>query len=143
MKTSGWISLFVVAGAALGVTACTTDGDVAPSTTSAPSPSASSSSTPGVPDSAPPVPVPTASAAGWTDDTAYQACVTEATSSQGADYTWSPRSSQVLVTTGSDKTMDVAGIYTGGDVGVANVTFRCVVGGTPGAPELSGSVLRG
>ncbi|ROS53015.1 hypothetical protein [Frigoribacterium sp. PhB24] len=89
-----------------------------------------------------PVPVPADQADGWTDTRAYDACRNEAARSQGADYTWNDRSSQILVQGSGGRTIDVAGLYTGGDVGVANVTYRCAVGGTPDSPQLSGTVVR-
>ncbi|KQS22697.1 hypothetical protein [Frigoribacterium sp. Leaf186] len=89
-----------------------------------------------------PVPVPADQADGWTDARAYDACRNEATRSQGSDYRWNDRSSQILVQGSAGRSIDVAGLYSGGDVGVANVVYRCVVGGTPDAPQLSGTVVR-
>lgn len=163
------ILLVVLAGGAL--TGCTSgpDGPTA-SPRSSPSPSRSatasptgptdpataSPSTPAEDDAAPapapvpdpgpggttPEPVPSASAAGWTDASAHEACVEHATETEGAGYTWSVRDGQTMVYQGGERTIDVAGIYQGGDVGVANVVYRCVLGGEPSAPQLSGGLVR-
>ena len=124
-----------------------------PSPSAPPSPSASAPADGGTapapaPEPAPgavteaPEPVPEASAAGWTDDSAYEACVEHATETLGAGYTWGVRAGQTMVYQGGDRTIDVAGIYTGGDVGVAHVVHRCVLGGSPSAPELTGGLVR-
>ena len=109
------------------------DGGTAPAPAPAPVPDAGADA---------PEPVPEASAAGWTDDSAYEACVEHATETLGAGYTWSLRAGQTMVYQGGDRTIDVAGIYTGGDVGVANVVHRCVLGGSPSAPQLTGGLVR-
>lgn len=149
-------TVLTVGALAVSLTACTGGDDESPSpTVSTFSPSSTAS--PDAPDTGEqtdppvgtgegsvetPVAVPSSEADGWTDARAYDACRNEATRSQGADYTWNDRSSQVLVMSSAGRTMDVAGVYTGGDVGVANVVYRCVVDGTPSAPQLSGSVVR-
>lgn len=89
-----------------------------------------------------PAPVPESEADGWTDETAYQACVAHATETEGAGYTWSVRAGQTMVYQDGRRTIDVAGIYTGGDVGVANVVYRCVLDGSPSDPRLDGAVVR-
>ncbi|NRD25404.1 hypothetical protein [Frigoribacterium sp. VKM Ac-2836] len=158
MTNRALIAVLTAGALTLTLSACTSgDDDPAPtvssfSPTSTASPSApdtgAETTAPTVPADDPvdaaetPVPVPADQADGWTDARAYDACRNEATRSQGADYTWNDRSSQILVQGSTGRTIDVAGLYTGGDVGVANVTYRCVVGGTPDSPQLSGAVVR-
>jgi len=89
-----------------------------------------------------PAPVPESEADGWTDETAYQACVAHATETEGAGYTWSVRAGQTMVYQDGRRTIDVAGIYTGGDVGVANVVYRCTLDGGPSDPRIDGAVVR-
>ena len=125
----------------------TPTGPADPATPSPSAPAADDGAAPApVPDPGPggtaPEPVPSASAAGWTDDSAHEACVEHATETEGAGYTWSVRDGQTMVYQGGEPTIDVAGIYTGGDVGVANVVYRCVLGGEPSSPRLSGGLVR-
>lgn len=152
----------VALGAALALSGCVAGGDTGPSSTptrsastSAPaSPSASASpSAPATPStsaepapgggatSAAPAPQPSSGTADWSDETAYQACVDSATTSLGGDYAWAARSSQALTGSGDARTIEITGQFTGGDVGVANVSYRCTVGGTPSAPAITGALV--
>lgn len=158
MTNRALIAMLTAGALALTLSACTSgDDDPTPtvssfSPTSTASPSAPDTGAETVAPTAPtddpndtvetPVPVPSDQADGWTDARAYDACRNEATRSQGADYTWNDRSSQILVQGSGGRSIDVAGLYSGGDVGVANVTYRCTVGGTPDSPQLSGTVVR-
>ena len=155
------VVLVVSTGLVLALTGCVGGGDSDPTSTptrSASVPSATSSPTDAptptassgppasdVPtaDPAPvsPVPVPTDEAGGWTDDTAYDACVEAAGAALGEDYTWYPRSSQALFTAGAGLSIDVDGVFSGSDVGIAKVTFRCSVAGTPSSPQVSGEIV--
>lgn len=169
MRTKVLPLTLVLALAGVALTGCTGDEDdpsSTPGATTSPTATASPAPAPGPTDDAgdgdqggdgsgggdagtgqgdagsTPRPVPDAEAEGWTDETAYQACVGHATETEGGEYTWSVRAGQTMVYQGGDRTIDVTGIFTGGDVGVANVVYRCVLGGTPGAPELTGQVVR-
>ena len=137
------VVLIAASGLLLALTGCVGGGDAEPSPTTSASASASSPSTvepAPEPTSAPPV--PTTGADAWTDDTGYAACVEHAGTDLEAGYTWYPRTTQALVAGSDGTTIDITGVFTGGDVGVANVTYGCVLGGTQAAPEISGALVR-
>ena len=148
----------VALGAALALSGCVGGGDAGPSSTptrsattsaspsasppASPSPSTSAEPAPGEgATSAAPAPQPSSGTPDWSDETAYQACVDSATTSLGGDYAWAARSSQALTGSGDARTIEITGQFTGGDVGVANVSYRCTIGGTPSAPVVTGALV--
>jgi len=136
--------LAVAAGLVLVLSGCT--GSDAPAPTSSATATGGASSSPGgtepadEPSSA--APVPTAGADAWTDETAYEACVAAADAELEPGYTWAARSTQTLVAVDGGVSIDITGIFTGGDVGVANVTFRCQLTGDRSSPQVTGEIVR-
>ncbi len=143
--------LAVAAGLVLVLSGCTGSGGptASPTPTSSASvtgsPSPSSSPSPGetepVDEPSSAAPVPTAGADAWTDQTAYDACVEAAGAELEAGYTWADRSTQTLVAADGGVSIDITGIFTGGDVGVANVTFRCLLTGDRSSPQVTGEIV--
>ena len=148
-STKQTVALAVAAGLVLVLSGCT--GSDGPTTTAAPTGSASATSGPSSssssgttepadePSSA--APVPTSGGDAWTDETAYDACVAAADAELETGYTWAERTTQALVAADGGVSIDITGIFTGGDVGVANVTFRCVLTGDRSSPQVTGEIV--
>jgi hypothetical protein len=142
--------LAVAAGLVLVLSGCTGSDEPAASPTPSRSATATGSPSPSSPSSgetepadepSSAAPVPTAGADAWTDQTAYDACVEAADAELETGYTWADRSSQTLVAADGGVSIDVTGIFTGGDVGVANVTFRCLLTGDRSSPQVTGEIV--
>jgi hypothetical protein len=146
--TQKTVVLALAAGLVLALTGCTGSGGDASTPSPSSSASGSSSSVPSAPSTGEPAPeptsaapVPTPDARAWTDETAYAACVETAEAQLEAGYTWAERSTQTLVPADGGVSMDITGIFTGGDVGVANVTFRCLLAGDQSSPQVTGALV--
>jgi hypothetical protein len=142
--------LAVAAGLVLVLSGCTGSDEPAASPTPSRSATATGSPSPSSPSSgetepadepSSAAPVPTAGADAWTDQTAYDACVEAADAELETGYTWADRSSQTLVAADGGVSIDVTGIFTGGDVGVANVKFRCLLTGDRSSPQVTGEIV--
>jgi hypothetical protein len=147
-STKQTVVLALAAGLVLGLTGCTGPDDATPSPTASSTSTAAASPSPSSPGETEPAdepssaaPVPTAGADAWTDQTAYDACVEAADDELESGYTWADRSSQTLVAADGGVSIDITGIFTGRDVGVANVTFRCVLTGDRSSSEVTGEIV--